>query len=83
MSFWINSLEVLDPYEGMKEEEIMPIKWFVNKVKPCPICGSKCIFVHTVLYPKSRHYVRCENCTCRGEEKRFLRRAIRSWNRRK
>ena len=57
----------------------------MTELKPCPFCHyqNRLKKVHII----SRRlpfwwFIECDNCHCCGETKLFLRRAVKSWNRR-
>ena len=69
---WCKSLEVLNPYEALKEAN-MP------DLKPCPFCGGKAELFHSY---DGYHCVQCTCCACGTMHMRTERAAIRMWNRR-
>lgn len=82
---WCKSLEVLNPYEALKEAN-MP------DLKPCPFCGGKAeeAFIKrkklfaSMQFPYNTHYVyiRCKTCGATGKLCWTVENAIEAWNRR-
>lgn len=52
----------------------------VEKLKPCPFCGSTSLYVPE--NPEFDCYIRCENCECRTDRFMNIDSAIKAWNRR-
>ena len=59
-----------------------PIKVKRVAVKPCPNCGSTHISKGNIVSNKLPNwwYVVCEDCGYTTEDKLFLRRAVKCWN---
>ena len=72
---WCKSLEVLNPYEALKEAT-MP------DLKPCPFCGGKPLMKYNCVAQKKKQWA--VQCRC-GARFFFTDRkykAIEAWNRR-
>ena len=69
---WCKSLEVLNPYEALKEAN-------TPDLKPCPFCGGKAELFNSY---DGYHCVQCTVCYCSTLNFRKEQTAINFWNRR-
>ena len=71
---WCKSLEVLNPYEALKEATMPDLK-----LRECPFCGGKAELFHSY---DGYHCVQCTCCACGTIHMRTESGAARMWNRR-
>lgn len=54
----------------------------MNKLKPCPFCGSEDLRSVQLYESNDEHYIACNECNSHGEDGLTLLHAIKNWNKR-
>lgn len=54
----------------------------MNKLKPCPFCGSEDLRSVQLYESNDEHYIACNECNSHGDDGLTLLHAIKNWNKR-